>query len=390
MKFARKGFCKSCLRVRTRRAIAGVGILIGMGAVFPAGGFAAQWLAAPAAPVAVAQAAQPAAMQPAQPAALGAAGQAASPSLEVQPAGSISGSVTGPDGVPVIDASVALVRDGQSVDQTVTTNKGQFSFASVAPGAYSLTIAAAGFKAKSVSVGVQAGLMVTPRIALALAPVVTTVKVVPAKGEVVRYQMQQEEKQRILGFVPNYFVSYYPHAAPLNSSQKFQLTWKADFNPFTLGLTTAFVAGEQKAGMYSGYGNEEKSFAKRFGAAYATLGVGTVIGDALLPSILKQDPRFYYKAHGSVGSKLLYAITRAVICKGDNGRWEPDYSAIIGHFAAGGIANLYLPPQNRKGAALMVQDGLIGIGFNAFINVLQEFVIPKLTPGLSQRLSGKP
>jgi hypothetical protein len=229
-----------------------------------------------------------------------------------------------------------------------------------------------------------------PRISLALAPLITTVKVTPPQAEVAHYQLQHEEKQLVLGFVPNYMVTYYPHTAPLTASQKFQLTFKTVFNPFTLGLTTAFVGGEQAAGMYSGYGTEEKSFSKRFGAAYATLGVGGFMSDALLPSILHQDPRFYYKADGSVGSRLLYAITRSVICKGDNGHWQPDYSSILGHLAAGGVANLYLPQQNRNGWGTTLENGMIGIGFDAVANILQEFVLPKLTPALSHRQHGRP
>jgi len=283
------------------------------------------------------------------------------------------------------------VRDGKTVQQAQTTDSGQFCFAGVAPGTYWLTITASGFESQSVSAVLHPGEMYTaPRISLALAPLITTVKVTPPQAEVAHYQLQHEEKQLVLGFVPNYMVTYYPHTAPLTASQKFQLTFKTVFNPFTLGLTTAFVGGEQAAGMYSGYGTEEKSFSKRFGAAYATLGVGAFMSDALLPSILHQDPRFYYKADGSVGSRLLYAITRSVICKGDNGHWQPDYSSILGHLAAGGVANLYLPQQNRNGWGTTLENGMIGIGFDAVANILQEFVLPKLTPALSHRQHGRP
>jgi Carboxypeptidase regulatory-like domain len=360
-------------RVWSTIAVACILVWIGMG--FPTCALAAWVQSAQPAPVASAKAATPAAPQ----------------TSDRQKAGSISGTIVGPDGNPVIKARITLVRNAQSVQQVQTTDNGQFSFAGVAPGTYWLTVAAAGFETQSVASVVHPGEMVTtPRISLALAPLVTSVKVTPPQAEVAHYQLQQEEKQLVLGFVPNYMVTYYPHTAPLTAREKFQLTFKTVFNPFTLGLTTAFVGGEQAAGMYSGYGAEEKSFTKRFGAAYATLGVGAFMGDALLPSILHQDPRFYYKANGSFQSKLLYAITRSVICKGDNGHWQPNYSAILGHFAAGGIANLYIPQQNRNGWGTTVENGLIGIGFDAFANILQEFVIPKLTPALSHRLHGRP
>ncbi len=372
MNSCRTVFFRIFLSRRVWSSIIAVGVFIWLGMGFAGTGFAAQ-------------------AQPELPAVTGAAASTASQAPVQQPAGSISGTIAGPDGDPVIEALVTLVRDGKTVQQAQTTDSGQFCFAGVAPGTYWLTITASGFESQSVSAVLHPGEMYTaPRISLALAPLITTVKVTPPQAEVAHYQLQHEEKQLVLGFVPNYMVTYYPHTAPLTASQKFQLTFKTVFNPFTLGLTTAFVGGEQAAGMYSGYGTEEKSFSKRFGAAYATLGVGAFMSDALLPSILHQDPRFYYKADGSVGSRLLYAITRSVICKGDNGHWQPDYSSILGHLAAGGVANLYLPQQNRNGWGTTLENGMIGIGFDAVANILQEFVLPKLTPALSHRQHGRP
>ncbi len=381
MKSSREGFCWRALLCREWCTFAVLGLIIGSAAGFPVCGFAAP-----------AQSVWPAGIEGARPATPAALGTAATAQASNQPAtGSISGSTIGPRGAPVIEALVTLSRNDKTVQRVQTGDDGHFSFAGVAPGTYWLTITASGFKSQSIPLVMHAGqTYAVPRIVLGLAPFVTSIKVTPSRAVVAQYQLQKEEKQLVLGFIPNYLVTYYPHTAPLSAKQKFELTFKTIFNPYTLGLTTAFVGGEQAAGMYSGYGTEEKSFAKRFGAAYATLGVGAFLGDALLPSVLKQDPRFYYKANGSFSSKLLYAITRSVICKGDNGHWQPDYSGVLGHFAAGGIANLYLPPQNRKGMGTMAEDGLIGIGFDVFANVLQEFVFPKLTPVLSHRRYGRP
>ena len=371
----------------SRRRVPGwrerLGIVICMGACLPALGLAVQ---APATKAAAAgTGSSGAAAQAAE------AASAEQQAAEQQSPGSISGSVADPNGGPVSEALVTLSSNGRTVEQVRAADNGQFSFAGVAPGTYQLTVSAPDFESQSIFVTLQPGETYTaPRIVLALAPLVTSIKVTPSRAEVAQYQLEHEEKQLVLGFIPNYLVTYYPHTAPLSSRQKFQLMFKTVFNPFTLGLTTAFVGGEQATGMYSGYGNGEKGFAKRFGAAYATLGIGAFMSDALLPSILKQDPRFYYKADGSVPSRLLYAITRSVICKGDNGHWEPDFSSVLGHFAAGGIANLYLPPQNRRGWGTTLENGMIGIGFDAVANMLQEFLLPKLTPSLSHRRYGRP
>ena len=77
----------------------------------------------------------------------------------------------------------------------------------------------------------------------------------------------------------------------------------------------------------------------------------------------------------------------AVVCKGDNGRWQANYSSILGSLAAGGISNLYYPAQNRDGAALTFENSAIEIGTSAAANLLQEFVIRKLTPNAHRSTS---
>ncbi|TAM83618.1 MAG: carboxypeptidase regulatory-like domain-containing protein [Acidobacteria bacterium] len=378
-----RGFFRKFLSGRVRSTIAAVVIFI-----WPGAGFL---ICVPAVQAQTAQPAPSSGAATATPDQLGATAPTAGVASSQQPASSISGSVADPNGGPVDEAQITLARNGQSLFRAWTADNGQFSFPEIAPGTYQLTIAAEGFQEQSVSVVVSPGETHTvPRIVLALAPLVTSINVTPSQGEVAQYQLQEEEKQLVLGFVPNYYVTYYPHTAPLTPRQKFQLTWKAVFNPFSLGLTAAFAGGEQATGMYSGYGQGAQGYARRFGAAYATLSIGTFIGDALLPSVLKQDPRYYYKGTGSVRSRILYAISRSVICKGDNGHWEPDYSAFLGHLAAGGISNLYLPSQNRNGWAVTLENGLIGIGFGAATNLLQEFLVPRLTPSLAHRQFSSP
>jgi hypothetical protein len=72
-----------------------------------------------------------------------------------------------------------------------------------------------------------------------------------------------------------------------------------------------------------------------------------------------------------------------VICKGDNGRWQPNYSAILGGLAAGGFANVYYPASDRSGITVSFENALIGAGEGAVENLFQEFVVRKLTPGLA-------
>lgn len=297
-----------------------------------------------------------------------------------QMAGSISGMVVDRTGAIVVGARVRLTRENQTLE-TVSDGDGRFSFADIAPGPFQLTTSSEGFATNRYSGTLQSGqnCVVAP-IALVVAAASTEVQVALSPTEVAEAEIKDEEKQRILGFVPNFYVTYDPAAAPLRPKQKFELAWKATIDPVNFGLNGAVAGIEQASDDFSGYGQGAQGYAKRYGAGYADLVTSTFIGGAVLPSLFKQDPRYFYKGTGTKKSRVFYAIAMSVICKGDNGHWQANYSAIMGGLAAGGLSNLYYPDTDRNGVAFAFENALIGIGTTAAANLLQEFVIRKLTP----------
>jgi len=295
--------------------------------------------------------------------------------------GTIRGTIVDPNGTAVAGARVKLTRQDQSANQEAQSgDDGQYSIANIAPGPYQLSITAEGFATKTSSGVLHSGEnIVVPQITLALTTEVTEVRVELSPIELAQEQMKDEEKQRVLGFIPNFYVSYVPNAAPLNTRQKFELAWKSTLDPVTFGITGAVAGIQQANNQFSAYGQGAQGYAKRYGASYADIVTNTFIAGAILPSLLKQDPRYFYKGTGSKRSRILYAIANSVICKGDNGHWQANYSAIFGGLAAGGISNLYYPA-NDRGAGLTFENEAIGIAGSAAANLLQEFVIRKLTP----------
>jgi hypothetical protein len=296
--------------------------------------------------------------------------------------GNINGIIVDPSGAAVAGAHVVLTREDKSPDQeALSGDDGQFSFASIAPGPFQITVTSELFTTQKVSGVLHPGESLTvPQIVFGLATAVTQVQVVVPRLEIAEEELKVEEKQRVFGVIPNFYVSYVPNAAPLASKQKFQLAWRSTIDPVSFVLTGAIAGVQQADNTFSGYGQGAQGYAKRYGASYADFVTGTFIGSAILPSLLKQDPRYFYKGTGSVRSRVLYALANSVICKGDNGHWQPNYSSILGSLASGGISNLYYPAQNRDGAGLTFENALIGIGETAATNLLQEFVIRKLTP----------
>jgi len=300
---------------------------------------------------------------------------------EQQLTGSINGTVVDRSGDHVVGALITLTREDQSPKQEVLSgDDGQFTFAQLVPGTFRITITARNFTTPTFSGILHPGeSYMVPPIAMALVSATTQLQVVAARTEVAEEEIHLQEKQRVLGILPNFYVSYVRDAYPLNSKQKFELAWKTTIDPFTIVLTAATAGIEQARNDFSGYGEGAQGYGKRFGAAYADTAIGTFMGSAILPSLLKQDPRYFYKGTGGTRSRILYAIANIFICKGDNQRWQPNYSNIFGSLAAGGISNLYYPAKNR-GVGLTFENAFIGIGVGAVVNLAQEFVVRKFTP----------
>ncbi|HEY2548095.1 MAG TPA: carboxypeptidase-like regulatory domain-containing protein [Candidatus Acidoferrum sp.] len=305
--------------------------------------------------------------------------------------GSINGTVVDRTGAFIVGARVSIFREVPSPTQeSLSDDGGQFSFANILPGPFQLTVTAAGFTTQSFNGSLHSGETYTvPQTTLAIATAVTEVRVTPKRFDVAEDEIKAEEKQRVLGVIPNFYVTYDSHPVPLSPKQKFELAWKTTMDPVNFGITGVIAGIQQAQNDFSGYGQGAQGFARRYGASYANSLAGTYIGSAILPSLLKQDPRYFYKGTGTKRSRVLYALANAVICKGDNGHWQANYSNIIGSLAAGGISNLYYPAQNRDGAELTFENTLIGIGATAAANLLQEFVIRRLTPNGSSHGSAK-
>jgi len=308
-------------------------------------------------------------------------------SPDQQAPGIIYGTVVDQSGAPVAGAHVKLTRQNSTASEVKETSEtGVFSLDNIAPGSYQLSVEAAQFATQTISGTLEPGQMyLTPTITMVVAPVVSMVKVTPSTYEVAEMQLKEEEQQRLFGSIPNSYVTYIPNAAPLSTKQKFRLALKTMVDPVNVGLVAAAAGIEQASNQSGGYGQGAEAYGKRFGVAYADSVTSTLIGSAVIPSLLKQDPRYFYKGTGTKKSRALYAIANAVICKGDNGRWQPNYPNILGPLAGGGLSNLYYPPQDRNGAGVTFENAGISIAEDAVENLLQEFIAKKLTPNIPNR-----
>lgn len=290
-----------------------------------------------------------------------------------------------PDGNVIAGAKVVLSAPPPANLQrtTQTDATGAFHFTGLPAGSFAMTVSADGFapwtQNQILLTAGQQSLM--PEITLKIASASTTVHAVFSGYDLAQQQVHAEEKQRVLGVFPNFYTTYVWHAEPLTTGQKFRLAWRSAIDPVTF-LTVGAVAGIQQANnSFSGYGSGWPGYGKRYGANYADGFIGVMMGGAVFPSLLHQDPRYFYKGTGSVRSRALYAISTIVITRGDNGKWQPNYSNVLGTFAAGGISNAYYPA-NDRGLGLTVENSVIGLAAGGVTALFQEFVFRKLSRGV--------
>jgi hypothetical protein len=318
--------------------------------------------------------------------------QNAHPAASDHQSATLFGTVTTSGGdTVVVGATVTLENSATHASRSARTSEaGFFSLSDVPPGIYTISVQGLGFVSwTSASLDIRPGeYRQISNIVLKIDAAASSVLVTASVHQIAEMQLESEEKQRIVGVIPNFFVSYVPDAAPLSAGQKSRLAARALFDPVTF-LIAGITAGiEQGDKTFPAFGQGSLGFAKRYGAAFADNASSDLLTNAVLPVLFRQDPRFYYRA-GSVRSRILYSIDTVFICKGDNGRWQPNYSFVLGGFAAASVSNLYYPAADR-GGGLVVTNGLLNLVSGAVSSLMEEFVFQKATTQAKHRAPVSP
>jgi hypothetical protein len=304
------------------------------------------------------------------------------PEAPTPQAGIIVGTVVDVNDDTVPGATIVLQGPILKSPRTVVSNNnGFFEFQDLEPGTpYHVTISAQGFANwTSPEVTLKPGQYVILTVnKLHIATALTTVNVGYSSDEIATEQVKVEEQQRVFGIIPNFYVVYDQNAAPLTTKLKFKLASKVAFDPVTI-IGVGLVAASNQAGDVPDYPQGAKGYAERYGAAYTNGFTDIMIGGAILPSLLHQDPRYFYQGTGTNKSRALHALSSPFVCRGDNGQRQPNYSTIGGDLAAAAISNAYYPASNR-GLGLFFGNFLIGTGQRAAANLAQEFILRRLTP----------
>ena len=244
---------------------------------------------------------------------------------------------------------------------------------------YHLTASASGFSTyTSPEFTLAPGQVLTlSDVKMPVGTVGTTITVMPL-DVIAAQQVNAEVQQKVLGIIPNFYVVYqHDDVAPLSAKLKFKLAYKSTLNPETF-VAAIFIASINQAADTPAYAEGAKGYGQRIGSSYLLGTTDVFLGGAVFPALFHQDPRYFYQGTGTKKSRLLHAVLSPVICRGDNGKTQVNFSSILGDLSASALATTYLPPPDNRTSDVFSNAAVTTAGRIANA-ILQEFVLSRLT-----------
>jgi hypothetical protein len=178
--------------------------------------------------------------------------------------------------------------------------------------------------------------------------------------------------KRIFGVLPNYRTA--DGSIPferITAKQKFTIARKDSLDYPSYVLAGVFATIAQANNTNPSFGQGVEGFAKRYGTSVSDQIIGNFMTEAIWPSLLHQDPRYFRKINGSFKSRLGYALTRTLVTRTDRGNWAFNSAEFLGNGTVAAIGNLYYPDGRDFGDTM--QRMFTQIGTDTISNVLKEF-----------------
>ena len=178
--------------------------------------------------------------------------------------------------------------------------------------------------------------------------------------------------KRVFGVLPNYRTANESAVyQPITVKQKFNIASKDSFDYPLVGLAAFIAAYGQLDNDNPSFGQGWAGYGRRVGTSYADQAIGNMMTEAIFPSMLHEDPRYFRRGTGSFRSRALYAATRVFVTRTDSGGTRFNFSEVLGNATAVAISNAYYP-DNRDASDNVEKLGM-QIGIDAMSQVLKEF-----------------
>jgi hypothetical protein len=182
-----------------------------------------------------------------------------------------------------------------------------------------------------------------------------------------------ETGKRMFGVLPNYkTVDRMTAYEPISTRAKFIIATKDSFDWPVLFVAGATSGLNQWTEQNEEWGQGVKGFAKRYTASLADLVISNYLTEAIIPSALHHDPRYFRLGQGSPLHRIAHALSWVVVGKTDGNRNTLNVSELLGSGGSAAIGMLYYPSQERNGGAVLDRF-VTQVGFDAASSVLKEY-----------------
>lgn len=189
----------------------------------------------------------------------------------------------------------------------------------------------------------------------------------PANGD------EGKQTRRILGIIPNFrSVSADQKLPALSTRDKFKLTIEDSFD-YSSFIYVGLLAGVSQAeNSYPEFHTGAPAYARYYWHNFADTVNGNLMTEFLVPTVTKEDPRYYTLGHGGFFKRTGYSVSRLLVTRTDRGGLAPNFSEVAGNGAASGLADLYYPSPERTWTKTG-QRWVTQVGLDGFSNLIKEF-----------------
>ena len=172
---------------------------------------------------------------------------------------------------------------------------------------------------------------------------------------------------------------------PLTTGQKFKVVTRASFD-YVQYPWCAFLAGVSQAeNSEPGFGQGAAGYGKRYGAYFADMTIESYLTGAILPSVLREDPRYFQSGQGGFWKRTDYSISRIFVTRTDSGHQQFNVSEILGGALSAGISTYSYHPRSDRTLGNAASVWGSQLGFDTMTLVVREF-----WPDIRRKLKKQP
>jgi hypothetical protein len=182
-----------------------------------------------------------------------------------------------------------------------------------------------------------------------------------------------QEPDRVFGMLPNYgTVEDATAVSAITTKTTFRMAARNSFDPYVFPFVGAITAVAQLEKQENSLGRGPRAYVGRYATSFADGSISSFLTSAIIPTLLKQDPRYFERREGSIWHRAGYAATRTVITKSRSGDAQFNLSGIGGNAIAAVVSNLYYPSNDRSTAQTLTRWGT-QVMWDVVSNELKEF-----------------